>query len=356
MTDKESREGARTLKERAVSLKQPFSSGGMSLRSRILELLRRAGEEYLSGEEIAKRLGVSRTAVWKHIKELREAGYAIKSQSRSGYSLEDAPDRLLAEEIKNGLQTRFVGRNIVFFDAIDSTNQVAKQLAAQGAASGTVVVAEAQGKGRGRLNRSYFSPKGKGIWFSVILRPHILPQEAPKCTLLAAVAVAMAMKRFGLQAAIKWPNDILHEGKKLTGILTEMSAEIDRINYIVIGTGINVNIKEEEFPEELRDKATSLAVMKGENLPRVAFFQAVLESLDALCIQLDEEGFSPIIARWRACAVTLGQEVRVISATGKESFDGRAVDIDEEGALLVETEDGMRRVLAGDVSIRPKNA
>ena len=167
----------------------------MNLRSRILELLRKAGEEYMSGEEIAKRLGVSRTAVWKHIKELREAGYKIKSRSRSGYTLEETPDCLLPGEIKNGLRTRFVGKDIVFFEEVDSTNRVAKQLAQKGAAAGAVVVAEAQGKGRGRLERPYFSPAGKGIWFSVILRPHILPQEAPKCTLLAAVAVAMAMKR-----------------------------------------------------------------------------------------------------------------------------------------------------------------
>ena len=326
----------------------------MILRSKILELLRKAGEAYLSGEEIAKRLGVSRTAVWKHIKELRDAGYGIKSRSRSGYTLEKAPDCLLPGEIKNGLKTCFIGTDFVFFEEGESTNHVAKQLAGEGAASGTVVVAEAQGKGRGRLERPFFSPGGKGIWSSVILRPHILPQEAPKCTLLAAVAVAMAMKRFGLRAEIKWPNDILHEGKKLTGILTEMSAELDRINYIVIGTGINVNIEEEEFPEDLRDKATSLSVMKGEKLPRVAFFQAVLEALDELCTILDEEGFSPIVARWREYAVTLGQEVHVIGVAGKDSFDGSAVDIDDEGALLVETEDGVRRVLAGDVSIRPK--
>lgn len=324
------------------------------MRSTILELLRQADGAYLSGEEIAKRLGVSRTAVWKHIKELREAGYEIRSQSRSGYTLEETPDCLLPGEVQNGLKTRFIGKDVVFFDEVDSTNQVAKQLAAQGAAAGTVVVAEAQGKGRGRLERSFFSPKGKGIWFSVILRPHILPQEAPKCTLLAAVAVAMAMKRFGLRAEIKWPNDILHDGKKVTGILTEMSAESDRINYIIIGTGINVNIQAEEFPEDLRDKATSLAVMKGENLSRVVFFQAVLEALDALCLLLDEEGFSPIVERWREYAVTLGQDVHVIGVAGQESFDGRAVDIDEEGALLVETDGGVRRVLAGDVSIRPK--
>ena len=326
------------------------------MRSRILELLRKAGEAYMSGEEIAGKLGVSRTAVWKHVKELREAGYKIKSRSRSGYTLEETPDCLLPGEIKNGLRTRFVGKDIVFFEEVDSTNRVAKQLAQKGAAAGAVVVAEAQGKGRGRLERPYFSPAGKGIWFSVILRPHILPQEAPKCTLLAAVAVAMAMKRFGLKAEIKWPNDILHEGKKLTGILTEMSAELDRVNYIVIGTGVNVNMEEEEFPEELRDKATSLSIMKGERLPRVAFFQAVLEALDELCTVLEEDGFAPIVARWREYAVTLGQDVHVIGATGRGSFDGRAVDIDEEGALLVETADGVRRVLAGDVSIRPKKA
>ena len=326
----------------------------MILRSRILELLRKAGEAYMSGEEIAGKLGVSRTAVWKHVKELREAGYKIKSRSRSGYTLEETPDCLLPGEIKNGLRTRFVGKDIVFFEEVDSTNRVAKQLAQKGAAAGAVVVAEAQGKGRGRLERPYFSPAGKGIWFSVILRPHILPQEAPKCTLLAAVAVAMAMKRFGLKAEIKWPNDILHEGKKLTGILTEMSAELDRVNYIVIGTGVNVNMEEKDFPEELRGKATSLAIMKGEKLPRVAFFQAVLEALDELCTVLEEEGFAPIVARWREYAVTLGQDVHVIGATGRGSFDGRAVDIDEEGALLVETADGVRRVLAGDVSIRPR--
>ncbi len=326
------------------------------MRSRILELLRKAGEAYMSGEEIAGKLGVSRTAVWKHVKELREAGYKIKSRSRSGYTLEETPDCLLPGEIKNGLRTRFVGKDIVFFEEVDSTNRVAKQLAQKGAAAGAVVVAEAQGKGRGRLERPYFSPAGKGIWFSVILRPHILPQEAPKCTLLAAVAVAMAMKRFGLKAEIKWPNDILHEGKKLTGILTEMSAELDRVNYIVIGTGVNVNMEEKDFPEELRGKATSLAIMKGEKLPRVAFFQAVLEALDELCTVLEEEGFAPIVARWREYAVTLGQDVHVIGVTGRGSFDGRAVDIDEEGALLVETADGVRRVLAGDVSIRPKKA
>ena len=325
------------------------------MRSSILDLLRGAGEEYISGEEIANRLGVSRTAVWKHIKELREAGYEIVSHSRSGYSLREAPDILLPNEIKNGLHTQCIGQHIVYQESIDSTNIRAKQLAAEGAPEGTVVVAEEQGTGRGRLERSFFSPKGKGIWFSVILRPEFTPQEAPKCTLLAAVAVAMAMERFGLKAGIKWPNDILYEGKKLVGILTEMNAEIDRINYVVIGTGINVNIMPEDFPEDIRTAATSLAIMKGEKLPRVKFFQAVLESMEELYDVVRRQGFVPVMQKWKHYTITLGQEVNVIGIGRNESFSGIAADIDEEGALLVDTETGRRRVLAGDVSIRPKN-
>lgn len=324
------------------------------MRSSILKLLRQAGADYVSGEEIANRLGVSRTAVWKHIKELREAGYEIVSHSRSGYSLREAPDILLPSEIKNGLHTQCIGQKIVYQESIDSTNIKAKQLAAEGAPEGTVVVAEEQGTGRGRLERSFFSPKGKGIWFSVILRPEFLPQEAPKCTLLAAVSVAMAMERFGLRAGIKWPNDIMYEGKKLVGILTEMNAEMDRINYVVIGTGINVNILPEDFPEDIRPVATSLAIMKGEKLPRVKFFQAVLESMEELYALVQTEGFAPVMQKWKHYAITLGQEVNVIGIGRSESFAGIAADIDEEGALLVDTPEGRRRVLAGDVSIRPK--
>lgn len=324
------------------------------MRSSILDLLRGAGDAYISGEEIANRLGVSRTAVWKHIKELREAGYEIVSHSRSGYSLREAPDVLLPNEIKHGLQTMQIGKNIVYKESMDSTNSQAKRLAAEGAPEGTIVVAEEQGTGRGRLERKFFSPKGKGIWYSVILRPEFMPQEAPKCTLMAAVAVAMAMERFGLKAGIKWPNDILYEGKKLVGILTEMNAEMDRINYIVIGTGINVNIMPEDFPADIRQVATSLAIMKGEKLPRVKFFQAVLESMETLYQTVKTGGFKPVMQAWKKYAITLGQEVNVIGIGKNASFSGIAADIDEDGALLVDTADGRRRVLAGDVSIRPK--
>jgi len=322
------------------------------MRSDVLELLRAAGG-YVSGEKMAEQLGVTRAAVWKKIAALRDAGYDISSAPRSGYILRSAPDRLIEPEIVKGLQTKLVGREIICYDAVDSTNIVLKELARQGAENGTVVVADTQGTGRGRMERAFFSPPGKGIWVSILLRPDFLPQEAPKCTLMAAVAVAQAMEKFGLRAAIKWPNDILHDGRKLVGILTEMSAEMDRVNYIVIGIGINVNIAEEDFPEELRPIATSLMQMKGEPLSRVAFLQELLRALDVLYADVQRAGFAPVLAAWKKYAVTLGQQVRVLGPGG-ETFEGTAADIDAEGALLIDTEEGQRRVLAGDVSIRPK--
>lgn len=322
------------------------------MRSDVLELLRAAGG-YVSGEKMAEQLGVTRAAVWKKIAALRDAGYDISSAPRSGYILRSAPDRLIEPEIVKGLQIKLVGREIICYDAVDSTNIVLKELARQGAENGTVVVADTQGTGRGRMERAFFSPPGKGIWVSILLRPDFLPQEAPKCTLMAAVAVARAMEKFGLRAAIKWPNDILHDGRKLVGILTEMSAEMDRVNYIVIGIGINVNIAEEDFPEELRPIATSLMQMKGEPLSRVAFLQELLRALDVLYADVQRAGFAPVLAAWKKYAVTLGQQVRVLGPGG-ETFEGTAADIDAEGALLIDTKEGQRPVLAGDVSIRPK--
>lgn len=322
------------------------------MRSDVLELLREAGG-YISGERMAERLGVTRAAIWKKIAALREQGYDIASAPRSGYALRGAPDSLIEAEIRKDLDTSLIGRRVACYGAVDSTNLIAKELAREGAADGTVVVAESQGTGRGRLERRFFSPPGKGIWVSVLLRPSFLPQEAPKCTLMAAVAVARAMEKFGLRAEIKWPNDILHDGKKLVGILTEMSAEMDRVNYIVVGIGINVNIAPEDFPADLREIATSLMQMKGEPLPRVAFLQELLRALDGLYADVQREGFAPVLAAWRTYAVTLGRPVRVIAAAG-ETFDGVAADIDGEGALLIDTASGRRRVLAGDVSIRPQ--
>ena len=242
-----------------------------------------------------------------------------------------------------------------YFPSVNSTNYVAKALAYHGATDGTIVVAEEQDSGKGRLERNFYSPRGKGIWFSVVLRPKFLPHEAPKCTLMAAVAVAEAMNRFNLKAQIKWPNDIMFDGRKIVGILTEMTCELSKVTYIVTGIGINVNISREEFPEELRSVAASLSEMNGENLSRVKFFRAVLEELDKLYRTVNSSDFAKVFALWRKYNITLGKNIRVIPADNSgEIFSGKAIDLDTEGALIVETARGLRTVYAGDVSIRNK--
>ncbi len=322
------------------------------MRKTIVEMLKNAGENFISGESIAGDLGISRTAVWKHIQKLRENGYEIISSERRGYKLKDAPDLLLPSEIQIGLKTKIVGVDMHYHPSVDSTNRVAKALAYHGAMDGTIVVAEEQTFGKGRLERKFYSPRGKGIWFSVILRPNFLPKDAPKCTLMAAVAVAEAMDRFNLKPEIKWPNDILFDGRKIVGILTEITGELGKITYLVIGVGINVNISREEFPEDLRDIAASLSEIKGENISRVKFFRAVLEEFDKLYLQVSENGFDDVLNRWKKYNVTLGKNIRVISAGDGENFTGKAVDLNEDGALVVDTVDGLRTVYAGDVSIR----
>ena len=323
------------------------------MRMTIVELLKKAGDNFISGESIAGELGISRTAVWKHIQKLRGNGYAIISRERRGYKLEDAPDLLLPSEIQIGLDTQIIGKEMEYRPAVDSTNRLAKALAYHGAQDGTIVVAEEQTGGKGRLERKFFSPRGKGIWFSVILRPNFLPHEAPKCTLMAAVAVAEAMARFNLKAEIKWPNDIMFDGRKLVGILTEITGELAKITYIVVGVGINVNISRDEFPEELQSVAASLSEINGGEISRVQFFRALLEEFDKLYRQVNASGFEDVLKLWRKYNVTLGKNVRVISAGDKgEIFTGKAVDLNSDGALIVETAQGLRTIYAGDVSIR----
>ena len=325
---------------------------GRVVQKKILALLREAGEESISGEEIAKRLGVSRTAIWKHIRALKTAGYEIESHPRKGYTLLETPDLLLPQEIQSRINTAVIGKEMVHFDDIPSSNEKAKELAIKGAPSGTVVIAEAQSTGKGRLSRGWFSPARKGIWFSVILRPDFLPREAPKCTLMAAVAIAEAMRNMGFDVGIKWPNDILAGGKKLVGILTEMNAEVERIHYVVIGCGVNVNLSSEDFPEDVSGIATSLSILKGGKVERGELFAKILEALDGLYRGVEKEGFGNVMEKWRRFSVTLGWEVNVIGV--KETFAGIAADIDEDGALLIDTPEGRRRVLAGDVSVRPR--
>ena len=327
------------------------------MRQAIVEMLKNAGENFISGEDIAEKLNISRTAVWKHIHKLKNNGYEIVSRAKCGYKLKDAPDLLLPSEVQIGLNTKIVAakpERMVYYPMTKSTNFTAKALAYHGAEDGTVVVAEEQSEGKGRLDRKFFSPRGGGIFFSIILRPKFLPHDAPKCTLMAAVAVAETMEKFGIHAEIKWPNDIMHDGRKVVGILTESSGEIGKINYMVVGIGINVNMKREDFPEEIRDVASSLLEIKGELVPRVKFFRTLLEEFDKLYIEVNENGFEKIFSAWRKYNITLGEKVKVISANSEDSFEGVAIDIDANGALVVDTVQGRRTVYAGDVSIRKK--
>ena len=324
------------------------------MRKIILELLGQHPEQYVSGEEISRQLAVSRTAIWKHMQTLKQAGYEIESHPRLGYRLKTRPDLLLPYEIRDILRTKIVGqKEIYYFADVESTNTEAKKQANLGCPEGSISLSEAQTKGRGRLSRSWFSPSGKGIWLSVVLRPPFNPHDAPKCTLMAAVAVTKAIQSMtGIECGIKWPNDILYQGKKIVGILTEMNAEIDAINYIVIGMGINVNIKQQDFPDELTESATSLSVVAGHTISRLSLLNAVLVELEQAYEEVVQYGFSKMLDEWRKLSITLGKKVNVIGS-GKE-FSGTAVDIDHDGGLLVQTEAGIERVLAGDVSIRPQ--
>ncbi|MDF2928530.1 MAG: birA [Anaerospora sp.] len=323
------------------------------MRTQILQVLRSHSGQYISGEDLSRMLSVSRTAVWKHIQSLKNEGYAIEAHPRLGYTLRQAPDLLLPKEIEACLESQVLGTVIHYFTDVSSTNNEAKKLAADGCPEGTIVVAEAQTVGRGRLSRGWFSPHGKGIWLSVVLRPPFQPQQAPKCTLMAAVAVTKAIRSFcNLPCGIKWPNDILYNGRKLVGILTEMNAEMDAINYIVIGIGINVNTAADEFPPELAEIATSIFAETGEEISRLQLLCRILTELEQVYQQVIQHGFAPILEEWKTLSVTLGQAVNVIGPD--EQYSGTAVDIDEDGALLVDTEVGVRKVIAGDVSIRPR--
>ncbi len=258
----------------------------------------------------------------------------------------------ILDKLKNIIaKNKIIGAEIIQKNVVDSTNELAKTLAKNGAADGTVIITEEQTGGKGRLDRKFFSPRDKGLWFSIILRPKCLPNDAPKFTLMAAAAIACAMKRFNLRAEIKWPNDIMYSGRKLVGILTEMSAEVNRVNFIVVGIGINVNIERAEFPENIREVAASLSEMNGGNLNRAEVFRAVLEEFDRL---YNQKSFSEVFKIWREYNITLGKNINVIEADSGEIFTGKAIDIAEDGALIADIGGELKTFYAGDVSIRTK--
>jgi BirA family biotin operon repressor/biotin-[acetyl-CoA-carboxylase] ligase len=313
----------------------------------VLSFLAEAGGDFVSGEAMSDKLGLSRAAVWKHVDALRGQGYRIDARSAHGYRLVEIPDRLSPLEIRPLLATRELGQTLHCFQKIDSTNSFAKDLAEEGALHGELVIAEEQAAGRGRRQRAWLSVPGRDLTFSIVLRPDLAPASAPLLTALASVALCEEARRAGVDASIKWPNDLVVNDRKLAGILTEMRAESERVRWVVMGIGLNVNAVPADFPEGIREQVTSIRTEQGHPHSRALFLTGFLAGLEQWLDRHATEGFEPVRNAWRQLSRTLGREVRV--SGGEEELVGVAEDIDECGALLVRNGAAITRVLAGDV-------
>ena len=320
------------------------------MKEEILRLLR-STDGYISGQELCNRFGVSRTAVWKAINQLKEAGYEIEAQQNKGYRLMAAPDLMTEAEIKSLMLTDWVAKEVLYFDTIDSTNTKAQELAEKGYPSGTLVVADKQESGKGRRGRSWVSPSGTGIFMTLMIKPDINPNNASMLTLVAALAVAKAITSVtGEEALIKWPNDIVVNGKKVCGILTEMNAQFDYINHIVVGIGINVH--NESFPEEISQMASSLMIEAGGK--RFHRAQIIAETMSYFEQYYDTflktQDLSALVREYDELLVNRNKSVRVLDP--KEPFDGKAMGITSKGELIVDTWESRKLVSSGEVSVR----
>ena len=324
----------------------------MSTDAQILQALRAANPNGVSGAELSQRLGISRAAVWARIDDLRKLGYDIDASPHAGYRFLSAPDRLYADDLSWRLpKGQIIGRDIRVFEQTTSTNDVIEKLARGGVKEGAVVFAEAQTDGRGRLGRKWMSPARKGLWFSVLLRPELRPAAATQLTVAAATALRAAIERQAeLPAEIKWPNDILVSGKKVAGILTELSAELDRIKYVLVGIGVDVNMNAGDFPGELRNRATSLKIELGKPVGRTELAAAILRELDREYGRVLAGDFASVASDWEQHCTTLGQ--RLVISLGDRRVCGRAEALGEDGALLLRTEHGhLERIVGGDVAL-----
>ncbi len=323
---------------------------GRVTETAVIKALKEKDGDYVSGEDLAAASSISRAAIWKHVKSLRQKGYHIEAAPRRGYRLLSSPDELLAEEILPLLATTTFGRTIIYKDTVDSTNRYAKALAENGAEEGTVVIANEQRQGKGRLDRNWASPPG-GIWLSIILRPAILPQEASRFTLLAAVAAARAIETVGLSPEIKWPNDILIGGKKVCGILLELSAQSDRVDYLVIGLGINANNGIDTIPTDSRDHVITLATALGQEIDRRSLVAALLLELENWSKVLLAGGWQEIKGEWMKRCRMLGRRITLRTLYGE--VEGEFIGVDQSGAIQLKLSGGdIKTFAAGDVSVK----
>jgi len=315
----------------------------------VLKYLRE--REYISGEVLSRKLGISRVAVWKQIQKLKDMGYRIISDQNLGYCLVSRPDLLLPQEIQRGLSTTYIGKKIFYFPELESTNIMAKEKAlhrTEAIDEGTIIIAEKQSAGKGRLGRKWFSPAG-GIWLSIILYPQLSPSYISRITLMTAVAAVKAIKICTqIESQIKWPNDILINRKKVCGILTEMSAELDIINWVVVGIGINVDIDHRDFPKDIQVNTISLKEVSGKEVLRVKLVQTFLQEFEKYYEKLKKKEFPSVLKEWKLYSHTLRRKIRV--DMGERIITGEAVDIDEEGALILKKEDGeLIEIISGTI-------
>jgi len=320
----------------------------MSTKDEILKYLQEHNQ-YVSGEELSEQLLVSRTAIWKNINTLRSCGYEIESTTNRGYRLVSSPDIIKPDLILSGLKTKSLAKKVFCYDKIDSTNEEAKRQALAGAPDGSLFIAEQQNGGKGRLGRTWNSPSGTGLWFSVLLRSSQLPLQVTNITLLAGLAVCRAIQsQTNAAAMIKWPNDVVIGSKKVCGILTEMAAEVDRIEYVVVGIGVNVNI--ESFSDELSVKATSLRIERGHPVDRIPLLQEILREFESV---LNEYSSNPesTLADYKTLCVSLNRKVQFTK--DKNTVSGTAVDIAPDGKLIVRCENGeLISINSGEVTVQ----
>ena len=314
-------------------------------QDKLLALLRSSQKQFTSGEDLSKRLGVSRSAIWKEMQALRDMGYEIEAMPHEGYRFLSAPDRMFADEIQWGLETEYIGKRIFSYDELGSTNDVCWKLGEEGLPEGACVFAEHQKKGRGRMGRVWASPKHKAILLSVLLRPKLSPSGVPRITLAAALSVTRAVKKVcGVSVGIKWPNDVIYQDKKLCGILTEMSAETDRARFVVLGIGLNVNSKAKELPPG----STSLREITGKEVSRVAFARELLKELEKDMLRLKKGHHEKMVEEWEEYSETTVK--RVTATLLDRNVQGQATGIDSDGALWIRKDNGLQeRILSGDI-------
>jgi BirA family biotin operon repressor/biotin-[acetyl-CoA-carboxylase] ligase len=322
----------------------------MTKHEDLLHMLLNAEGRFVSGEEISRNLSISRTAVWKHVNKLRDMGYEFEAVSRKGYRLVTKPDSIDATALQLALDTAVFGRKAILLTSTLSTQGDVLKLAEQGQAEGAVVIAEEQTGGRGRFGRKWFSPPGKGIWMSILLRPDLPLQHTPQLTLLAGVAVCRAVRACtGADAGIKWPNDLLIDGRKVCGILLESTVEDHEVRYCIAGIGVDVNFDPEDYPEDLTTIATSLKMETGQPVDRTKLTAAILTELEQLYFLYQKEGFGVISALWEALSVSMNREIAVTNPQG--IIEGKSIGLDPSGALVVEKHNGEHvLVISGEVS------